>query len=172
MDEIIAHLHTATKSLYDRGQTVLQQATALATSAAAQTDAPTRAKINSTANAICLKARSVHVDSLSLKKEVQGHETWYPTQATFEFRLWRLMDAVGYALAAEASATAVLGAASTASVWPTTRSPAGDRSNTCSRPSQRTITRRRRGSIIRLSDILSRRGPCAVGCSMPRRRAP
>ena len=99
MDEIIAHLHTATKSLYDRGQTVLQQATALATSAAAQTDAPTRAKINSTANAICLKARSVHVDSLSLKKEVQGHETWYPTQATFEFRLWRLMDAVGYALA-------------------------------------------------------------------------
>ncbi|MBK7840201.1 MAG: hypothetical protein IPJ49_21470 [Candidatus Obscuribacter sp.] len=39
MDEIIAHLHTATKSLYDRGQTVLQQATALATSAAAR---PTR----------------------------------------------------------------------------------------------------------------------------------
>lgn len=109
MDEIIAHLHTATKSHYDRGQTVLQQANALATTAAAQTDAPTRAKINSTANAICLKARSVHVDALSLKKEVQGHETWYPTQATFEFRLWRLMDAVGYALAAEAAATAVLG---------------------------------------------------------------
>lgn len=109
MDEIIAHLHTATKSLYDRGHTVLQQATALATSAEAQTDPATRAKINSTANAICLKARSVHVDALSLKKEVQGHETWYPTKATFEFRLWRLMDAVGYSLAAEASATAVLG---------------------------------------------------------------
>lgn len=110
MDEMkIAHLHTATKSLYDRGQTVLQQANALAVSASAQTDSETRDKINCTANAICLKARSVHVDALSLKTEVQGHETWYPTKATFEFRLWRLMDAIGYALAAEAAGNLILG---------------------------------------------------------------
>ena len=42
-------------------------------------------------------------EDFNLKTEVQGHENWYPTAAIYNFRLWRVMDAVSFALQAEAA---------------------------------------------------------------------
>lgn len=103
-DMTIANLHTATKTIYDRGERALKQARELGHGEDAK----------ATALLLCEEARSVHREAVGLKVDVQHHENAYPTKAIFNFRLWRVMDAVAFALAAEAACTRVLGDATMA----------------------------------------------------------
>ncbi|MDX1986233.1 MAG: hypothetical protein SFV17_06070 [Candidatus Obscuribacter sp.] len=103
-DMTIANLHTATKAIYDRGERALKQARELAHDEDAK----------ATAILLCEEARSVHREVIGLKVDVQHHENAYPTKAIFNFRLWRVMDAVAFALSAEAACTRVLGDATMA----------------------------------------------------------
>ena len=103
-DMTIANLHTATKTIYDLGERALKQARELGHGEDAK----------ATALLLCEEARSVHREAVGLKVDVQHHENAYPTKAIFNFRLWRVMDAVAFALAAEAACTRVLGDATMA----------------------------------------------------------
>ena len=106
-DMTIANLHTATKAIYDRGERVLKRARELAQSCQSQ-------DTKAAALLVCEEARGVHREAVGLKVDVQLHENAYPTKAIFNFRLWRVMDAVSFALAAEAACTRVLGDATMA----------------------------------------------------------
>lgn len=113
-DMKIAELHTLTKSLYDRGQRLVLQSEALTEQhQTAGTDAA-RANVLAAARVLVNDSRQLHREAINLKTEVQGHENWYPTAAIYNFRLWRVMDAVSFALQTEAAANRLNGDAAVA----------------------------------------------------------